>query len=298
VSTRSRKRFRLPAAPGSIQKGSTLKVLLDREAIDCLAHNLRLVHAGFDGPGFRRTALEGLGPLSILRRGEHLARALRAHLPMRYEDAVAVLLASLTPPQSQTDDLGLGVFFYLPHTCFVALYGLDAEHNGGRDPFEVSMQAQYELTRRFTAEFSIRPFLIRHLERTLVRLMEWTSDPDPHVRRLCSEGTSRRFIRSWRPSRTTLSCMCAGVWRTISGTSRRITRSCYSGGTVVAGVLGWSTMADSTCAASSGEEGRAGRVARAPSGGGSMRRRAAADFTSAEMGRLTVRVMGSSRRSS
>jgi 3-methyladenine DNA glycosylase AlkC len=193
VSTRSRKRFRLPAAPGSIQKGSTLKVLLDREAIDCLAHNLRLVHAGFDGPGFRRTALEGLGPLSILRRGEHLARALRAHLPMRYEDAVAVLLASLTPPQSQTDDLGLGVFFYLPHTCFVALYGLDAEHNGGRDPFEVSMQAQYELTRRFTAEFSIRPFLIRHLERTLVRLMEWTSDPDPHVRRLCSEGTRPRL---------------------------------------------------------------------------------------------------------
>ena len=55
------------------------------------------------------------------------------------------------------------------------------------------MQAQYELTKRFSAEFSIRPFLIQKQERTLSRLIEWTSDPDPHVRRLCSEGTRPRL---------------------------------------------------------------------------------------------------------
>jgi 3-methyladenine DNA glycosylase AlkC len=94
---------------------------------------------------------------------------------------------------SQTDDLGLAVFFYLPHVSFVATYGLDAEHNGGRDPFEISMTAQYELTRRFSAEFSMRPFLIKWPDRTLARLMEWTRDPDPHVRRLCSEGARPRL---------------------------------------------------------------------------------------------------------
>ena len=99
------------------------------------------------------------------------------------------MLRSLTPPLTRTDDLGLGVFFYLPHVSFVAAYGLDAEHNAGRDPFEVSMTAQYELTRRFSAEFSMRPFLILWPERTLARLMEWMHDADPHVRRLCSEGT-------------------------------------------------------------------------------------------------------------
>jgi len=104
---------RLPAAPRSIQKGSTLKDLLDREAVDCLAHNLMLAHPRFDGPAFRRTALKGLEPLSILRRGEHLARALRAHLPPRYADAIAILLRSLTPPQSRTVELGLAVLFYL-----------------------------------------------------------------------------------------------------------------------------------------------------------------------------------------
>lgn len=185
--------LRLPPAPRAIAKGSTLKTLLDDAAIDCLAHNLTQAHRSFDAAAFRRTARAGLEPLAILQRGQHLAQALRAHLPACYDDAVAVLLRSLTPPLTRTDELGFAVFFYLPHVCFVATYGLDAEHNRGRDPFETSMRAQYEITRRFSAEFSIRPFLIRWPERTLGELQKWTRDPDPHVRRLCSEGTRPRL---------------------------------------------------------------------------------------------------------
>jgi 3-methyladenine DNA glycosylase AlkC len=185
--------LRLPEAPRSILKGSSLAHLLDREAIECLAHNLELVHPGFDAAGFQRDAQEGLSPLSILRRGEHLARVLRRHLPPAYDDAIEILTRSLTPALSRTEGLGLGVFFYLPHVSFVALYGLDPAENGGRDPFETSMAAQYVLTRRFSAEFSMRPFLIQWPERTLARLLEWTKDPDPHVRRLCSEGARPRL---------------------------------------------------------------------------------------------------------
>jgi 3-methyladenine DNA glycosylase AlkC len=188
---------RLPTAPHSIQKGISLADLLDCEAIECLAHNISLMHPDFDGKAFQRTALNDLEPLSIMRRGQHLARALREHLPKRYEQAVRILLKSLTPPLTDTEGLGLGVFFYLPHVSFVAAYGVDPIHNEGRDPFETSMLAQYELTKRFSAEFSIRPFLIRWPERTLAQLMEWTEDKDPHVRRLCSEGTRPRL--PWAP---------------------------------------------------------------------------------------------------
>ncbi len=188
---------RLPSAPHSIQKGSSLADLLDQEAIECLAHNIGLVHPGFDGNAFQRSALNGLKSLSIMQRGHHLAKALRGHLPARYEQAVRILLKSLTPPQTGTENLGLAVFFYLPHVSFVATYGLDPLHNDGRDPFETSMLAQYELTKRFSAEFSIRPFLIQWPDRTLVQLMEWTEDKDPHVRRLCSEGTRPRL--PWAP---------------------------------------------------------------------------------------------------
>ncbi len=199
---------RLPTAPRSIQKGISLANLLDRKTIDCLAHNISLVYPTFDGKAFQRTALNGLKPLSILRRGHHLARALREHLPKRYEDVIHILLRSLTPPQTGTEDLGLAVFFYLPHVSFVATYGLDPAHNDGHDPFEILMLAQYELTKRFSAEFSIRPFLIQSPGRTLAKLTEWTKDSDPHVRRLCSEGTRPRlpwatripaFIKDPRP---------------------------------------------------------------------------------------------------
>ncbi len=185
--------LRIPAAPRSIAKGSTLKDLLDREAVDCLAENLSLVHPAFDPQAFRNTAMNGLQPLGIIERGRHIAKALRTHLPSRFEEAVNILLSSLTPPPPEDSDLGLAVFFYLPHSAFIAEYGLDCAGNGGDDPFEVSMRAQYEITRRFTAEFSIRPFIIRWPERTLSRLMEWVRDPDPNVRRLCSEGTRPRL---------------------------------------------------------------------------------------------------------
>ncbi len=201
--------FRIPSAPGSIAKGSTLKSLLDAKAIDCLAHNLRIVHRRLDEAAFRRDAHDGLEPLGIMDRGQHLAGVLRRHLPACYEEAIEVLIQSLTPPLSATEDNGLAVFFYLPHVCFVARFGLDAANNSGRDPFDLSMRAQYEITKRFSAEFSIRPFLIRWQERTLERLQAWTTDSDPHVRRLCSEGTRPRlpwamripaFVKDPRPT--------------------------------------------------------------------------------------------------
>jgi 3-methyladenine DNA glycosylase AlkC len=185
--------FKIPAAPASIKKDIPLKDLLGTEAIACLAHNIQLVQPSFDAKSFGLQALTGLAELGILQRGQHIAQALRAHLPSKYADAVEVLLGSLTPANVETEGLGLAVFFYLPHTCFVAQYGLSHDDNLGEDPFEVSMRAQYALTKRFTAEYSIRPFLIAQTERTLLQLSQWINDPDPHVRRLCSEGTRPRL---------------------------------------------------------------------------------------------------------
>lgn len=79
--------------------------------------------------------------------------------------------------------------FYMPHVSFIARYGLDKAYNGGKDPFEVSMNAQYEITKRFTAEFSIRSFIVDQQERMFDVLYHWMKDADPHARRLCSEGT-------------------------------------------------------------------------------------------------------------
>lgn len=191
--TTSKNLPRIPVAPNSMQKGIPLKNLLGLEAIDCLAHNILLVYPQVDTESFCRDASNGLEPLGILERGKKLARTLRLYLPRKYATAIEIILASLTPPLTRTDTLGLAVFFYLPHVSFIAEYGWEFEENDGHDPFLVSMRAQYELTKRFSAEFSMRPFLIKQQERTLSQLLEWTSDPDPHVRRLCSESTRPRL---------------------------------------------------------------------------------------------------------
>lgn len=81
--------------------------------------------------------------------------------------------------------VGMAPFYYLPHTLFVAEHGL--EH------FDLSMRAQYELTKRFSAESSIRPYIDREPERTFKVLRTWASAPNPHVRRLVSEGTRLRL---------------------------------------------------------------------------------------------------------
>lgn len=154
-----------------------------------IAGMIAAVHPRFGRDAFVADALAGYDELELMERGWKIAHALRAHLPADYERAVDILIASLDTKLAATENHGMAPFLYLPHVLFVAAYGLDH--------FEASMRAQYELTQRFTAEFSIRAYLEHHPKATLARLKEWARDPNPHVRRLVSEGTRPRL--PWAP---------------------------------------------------------------------------------------------------
>ncbi|MFT5238500.1 MAG: 3-methyladenine DNA glycosylase AlkC, partial [Flavobacteriaceae bacterium] len=173
--------LKIPDAPKSIQKGFPLKMILDKEAVNQLAKNLHHVHVSFDKEAFITEALNGIDALSITQRSAHIADAMNTHLPDPYTEAIAIILQSLTPPLKETAGNGLAVLFYMPHCNFVAKYGIDS--------FEISMNAQYELTKRFTCEYSIRPFIVNEQHKTMQVLYKWMNDEDPHIRRLCSEGT-------------------------------------------------------------------------------------------------------------
>lgn len=183
----------IPPRPRSIAKGSSLADLLDDRAVAVLAHNLRCAEPGFPAEAFSKEARSSIKDLGIKERGLAIARALSHHLPKNFGKAVAILTKSLGPALTETEDLGLAPFFYLPHVTFVHEFGCDKSFNQGKDPFEAAMAAQHALTMRFSAEFSIRPFLIHHTARTLKTLQKWTRDPNPHVRRLCSEGSRPRL---------------------------------------------------------------------------------------------------------
>jgi 3-methyladenine DNA glycosylase AlkC len=183
----------IPSAPRSIQKGIPLKALLNQEAIECLAENILYVHRGFAAKAFCECASRDIEPLELMKRGQHIAKALHQFLPRSYSEAIAIIIASFTPARTEAEEFGLAGFFYLPYSFFISTYGQECKYNNDKDPFEASMGALHALTTRFTSEFAIRTFLIHQQERTLSRVFDWLTDPNPHVRRLCSEGTRPRL---------------------------------------------------------------------------------------------------------
>jgi 3-methyladenine DNA glycosylase AlkC len=166
-----------------------LKDFYDERRVREIGESIARVYPAFETERFVVESLDGLEQLELIPRAWHIAEALARQLPADYERAVEVLIDSLGPPLEQTEGNGMEPFFYMPHVCYVARWGL--EH------FEASMRAQHELTQRFSAEFSIRSFLERYPQQTLERLRLWTGDPSVHVRRLVSEGTRPRL--PWAP---------------------------------------------------------------------------------------------------
>jgi 3-methyladenine DNA glycosylase AlkC len=152
-----------------------------------LAADVARAYPPFDATAFTRRASRGLGDLELLDRGRHLSKALGEFLPADYPDAIDVLLRSLGPEHASDELVGAGMapFYYLPHVLFVAERGVD--------DFDLSMHAQVELTKRFSAEGSIRRFIAADPERAFRYFETWCTDDNAHVRRLVSEGTRLRL---------------------------------------------------------------------------------------------------------
>lgn len=154
-----------------------------------IADMIAAVLPEFDRKVFTEVALDGYERLELTPRARQISTALARVLPKDRDHAIRILIDALHTEIGSKRLEGMESFQFLPFVFFVAEQGLDC--------FETSMRAQYQLTQRFTAEFSIRAFLDRHPARTLQRLAEWARDPDVHVRRLVSEGTRPRL--PWAP---------------------------------------------------------------------------------------------------
>ncbi|MEO8615893.1 MAG: DNA alkylation repair protein [Luteolibacter sp.] len=144
-----------------------------------IATRLLQVYPGFGDRKFRRGLEQALEPLELKQRMRLLAERIEGGLPSHPPELFPILVKTLAKNEADSD--GLRGFLVWPLTEIVARRGLDH--------FEHSMAALREMTRCFTAEFAIRPFLRGHQEATLKQLHKWCKDPDEHVRRLVSEGS-------------------------------------------------------------------------------------------------------------
>jgi 3-methyladenine DNA glycosylase AlkC len=150
-----------------------------------LATKVLAVYPAFDSQTFIADVVPRLEPLELKARVSTIAEGLRRYLPPEYPEAVGMLLRILGPETPVEAGMFNAGWYLLPVAQFVEGYGLDH--------FDCSLEAMYEITKRHTAEFAVRPYIVKDADRVLARLRVWVHDPSPHVRRWVSEGTRPRL---------------------------------------------------------------------------------------------------------
>jgi len=157
---------------------------LNPTVITQLGGRLADAWAAFPRDAFEAQAQKGLEQLELKARVHQIAEAMGAHLPSSFPEAARVVLASCEPGLTDTSSLSLG-WGYWAVQAWVPKAGLDHP--------ELALDTIAQLTTRWSGEFAVRPFLAAHWEVAFPRLMAWTQDPNPHVRRLASEGSRPRL---------------------------------------------------------------------------------------------------------
>lgn len=170
-----------------MEKRYEFRAVLNPTVVEQLATAIQKIYPEFDSKKFQKAVNKTLETLGFKERAQLIANQLKQYLPKDYPTAAQILLGSLGSAKEGEKLTGNDSFFYMPHGVYVMQEGLKEED------FELSMQLVYELTKRFTSEWTIRAFLEKYPKRTLTKLAKWVKDEDEHVRRLVSEGTRPRL---------------------------------------------------------------------------------------------------------
>ncbi len=161
-----------------------LKNMFSRPFLESFAGEVQSVRPDFPVRKFLTDVFDaGWDALELKQRVRHISRSLRTALPEDYEKAVGVLVQITERRLAREGEQMSFLHIFLPD--FVETFGLDHP--------DVSLPALETLTRWSSAEFAVRPFLIRFPEKMYVQMLAWSRHSSPMVRRLSSEGFRPRL---------------------------------------------------------------------------------------------------------
>ena len=155
----------------------SLKDMFNAARYRSLASELTALSPVFNATAFIDHTLTGLSSRELMDRMRRTSTGVAVALPLPYREQLAVLHA-LAP---RIDRGFIGIFL----SDFVAQHGLD--------DVPASLDALRFFTRHGSAEFAIRPFILRDQAATLAVLQTWAVSDDEHIRRLASEGSRPRL---------------------------------------------------------------------------------------------------------
>jgi len=152
------------------------------KVVTAMANRIEQVYPQFDTQGFTNYINPKLSELTYSERLNLIVKGQEKYLPGDFPTAARIVVNSLMPAYD-SDELknANDRFIVATKAMFIS--------NNGQEHFDLSMNALYEITKRLTAEWGIRSFLINYPEKSLAVLKKWAKDKDPHVRRLVSEGS-------------------------------------------------------------------------------------------------------------
>ncbi|WP_226000091.1 DNA alkylation repair protein [Paenibacillus sp. BJ-4] len=156
-----------------------LKNIYTEDFLRLFGERVQTAYSSFDTNGFIRQVMdEKWDELELKERMRRISLTLGAFLPSRYEEALDILFAI---------DEHCSGFPYLFFPDFVEVYGQGEEH------WDLSMKALERFTSKSSAEFAVRPFLLREPERMMRQMTAWAGHQSEYVRRLASEGCRPRL---------------------------------------------------------------------------------------------------------
>ncbi len=169
-----------------------LRDVINPKTIYNLSELISGKYKNFDSHRFIEDITPNLASLSLTERLDLVTDALKETLPTDFSQAAQILVNSLPPEptneKSSLDGVDLGDengFIIVALTNYIARYGLDF--------FDISMNALFEMTKRFSSEGAIRHFIVQNEKKVLELYREWAVDDNVHVRRLVSESLRPRL---------------------------------------------------------------------------------------------------------
>ena len=145
--------------------------------IDSVATQFQSAYPDFDRQGFIDTIFdEQWSEKELKARLTFIAQTLHQFLPKDFKKSTDIL-------KKVAPYFGSYEAMFFP--AFVELYGLE--------DYQTSVDSLAYLTQFSSAEFAVRPFIIKYPQKMMAQMRIWATDDNFHVRRLASEGCRPRL---------------------------------------------------------------------------------------------------------
>jgi 3-methyladenine DNA glycosylase AlkC len=159
-----------------------LKNIYSKAALQSMALEIAKHYPPFRADSFVDQTWKAIKDLEMKDRVRTISKQLHAHLPNNYESSIEILLNSI---QTEKNPAGISGFLVWPFTQYIEDHGVEK--------LMESLNALKAITATMSAEFAVRPFIIKYQEKCLELFRDWAEEDNFHIRRLVSEGSRPRL---------------------------------------------------------------------------------------------------------